>query len=427
MDNQNEAIKTGILVRPKDEEDNGTVSIIAGTIQQNGPHAGGQQDEEEANSKLLKMYNISKEVTFNIFQHIGPKKALPTKDQRINYLVNVSIMPCLICFLAFTRSVIWRFFKEPPPVFEGVDMTCSKFGWLNNASIRMTCNNRPLDIHATLAFLWLTLYTVQTMFQKFGMKKAHRVVGKFGFILAILNVFGMVLLATYDIFYPMETERPPEFTWFMFMTAAIILYCIIRSLLYVNFVPNLITSKKYPRDVEKHALWMCRAFLMSFTTPVIRFYPLILRYIFSTECIKKEESLTTWVLGSMIVASTLTLVIFWLVNRNLMENKEPVDWFFMGFVGFEVMAIIIYMLQSFRDGIFIVHMAECWERGEAGKTFLNSLPIHPLLTLALTVGLFVWLFIILVKPGGMVAEDNDVNFRESDKGAIHERTNLINE
>ena len=120
----------------------------------------------------------------------GPDK-LPTLKARTNFLTNLLLMPCLICYLAFTRPFIYRYFRAPK-TFEGVDLTCSKFGWLNYASVRMTCNNRPLDIHASLSILWLTLFTIQTLLRKFHFDKAHKFIGKYFGWVAVVNVVGMI-------------------------------------------------------------------------------------------------------------------------------------------------------------------------------------------------------------------------------------------
>lgn len=66
----------------------------------------------------------------------GPKEKLPSLKERVNFLTNLSLTPCLICYLAFTWPVLYRFISTPDE-YEGVDMKCSKFGWLNNASVRM--------------------------------------------------------------------------------------------------------------------------------------------------------------------------------------------------------------------------------------------------------------------------------------------------
>jgi len=318
----------------------------------------------------------------------------------MNYLTNLSLMPCLICYLAFTRSIVYRFFWRPSE-YQGQDMTCPRFGWLNNASVRMTCDNRPLDIHATLALTWLTLFTVQTILRKFQFNTAHKLIGKYLGWTTVVNVFGMLQLALYDIFSPMVTERPPVFTPFMFMTAVIVFWCLYESWQGL---------RQRPMDFDRHGLWMVRAFLMSFTTPVIRFYPILLRYIFSTPCIKSEMALDTWVIGSMTVASTLTLYLFWLANKACLD--DPVDLFLKGFIAFEIGAVIIDLYQTLTKGTFIGHMYKCWKNGEAGDTIFTSLPVHPFLVLLFIVCLFVWVFYILVKPAKDVEEEKEDGFGE---------------
>lgn len=324
----------------------------------------------------------------------GPDK-LPTLKQRTNFLTNLSLMPCLICYLAFTRPFVYRYFGAPKTL-QGVDLTCSKFGWLNNASIRMTCNNRPLDIHASLAISWLSLFTIQTLLRKFHFDKAHKFVGKYLGWVAVVNVVGMIQLAVYDVVSPMVTERPPVFTPFMFMTAVIVFGC-----LYMSW-QGLRAS---PMNVDQHTLWMCRAFLMSFTTPVIRFYPIVLRYIFSTACIKAQQSLDTWVIGSMTVASTLTLYLFWLANKACLD--EPVDLFLKGFLAFEVGALLIDMQQHLTKGSFFGHMYQCFKDGDNGPTIFDGMPVHPLAIFGFVIALTVWVFFLLMDGETPDEEDEE--------------------
>lgn len=284
---------------------------------------------------------------------LGPRERLPTLKARVAFLTNLSLLPCLVCYLAFTRPLVYRFLPSvKPDTLQGVDLRCPTFGWLNNASVRMTCENRSLDIHATLAIAWLTLFTTQALLQLASARDLHRVVGKYIGPVALINVVGMLQLSVYDIFVPMKTERPWIFTPFMFATAWIVLAC-----LYMSY--KGLSAK--PMDIDMHSLWMVRAFLMSFTTPVIRFYPIVLRYIFSTECIKTQAALDTWVIGSMTVASTLTLYLFYLANKAVLE--DPYDWFFWGFVAFEVCALCIDAKQTFDSGFFFAHMYTCWKEG----------------------------------------------------------------
>jgi hypothetical protein len=108
-------------------------------------------------------------------------------------------------------------------------MKCSRFGWLNNAAVRMTCNHRPLDIHATLAMMWLALYTIQTLAIRFNFRKTHKFVGKYLGWIAAVNVGGMVLMSVYDLFVPMETDRPNIFGPIMVATALLVSSCVFMS------------------------------------------------------------------------------------------------------------------------------------------------------------------------------------------------------
>jgi hypothetical protein len=135
----------------------------------------------------------------------GPKERLPAFKDRVKFIVNLSLTPILICCVVFTRAFICRFIAAPDK-HAGVDMKCSRFGWLDNAQVRMTCNHRPLDIHATLALMWLALCTVQTLAVKCNFCKVHKFVGKHVRFIAVANFGGMVLMSVYDLlFHPMET------------------------------------------------------------------------------------------------------------------------------------------------------------------------------------------------------------------------------
>lgn len=325
----------------------------------------------------------------------GPSKRLPTHKARVMYLTNISLLPCLICFLAFSRSFIYRYIKTPPDTLEGVDIKCEKYGWLNNASIRMTCENRPLDIHATLALSWLVLYTTQALLMKFNLRKLHMATGKLLGVVAVINVVGMLQLSTMDIINPMVTERPPIFTPFMFGTAIIMSWCLYESYSGLWSVP---------RDMDRHALWITRCFLMSFTTPVIRFYPLVLRYVFSTACIKQKLSLDTWVIGSMTVSCLLSLWFFYLVNKACLD--QPFDIFLNGFIAFTAVAFVIDLIQTIKMGTFIGHMYQCYKDGLSGPTVFDALPFHPLFNLSMIFVSIIVLFVVFVGPGDESGEDD---------------------
>merc|ERR1712048_869533 len=143
----------------------------------------------------------------------------------------LSVVPVLICFLAFTRSLIYRFW-EIGDKFVGfgnaefkIEKKCEGYGWLNNASFKVTCDNRSLDIHALAALAWLFIFALQVFFIAFRnlskiFRNSHKTIGWLGFAIAIMNIIGMIVLATVDLIYPMDgSKRPPTFTPFMWMIA----------------------------------------------------------------------------------------------------------------------------------------------------------------------------------------------------------------
>jgi hypothetical protein len=281
----------------------------------------------------------------------GPKERLPTFKDRVNFLANLTLTPILICYVAFTRSFIYRFISTPEK-YAGVDMKCSRFGWLNNAAVRMTCNHRPLDIHATLAMMWLALYTIQTLAIRFNFRKTHKFVGKYLGWIAAVNVGGMVLMSVYDLFVPMETDRPNIFGPIMVATAVFVSLCVFMSGKALQATP---------RDLDQHILWIVRAFLVSFSTPIIRFYPIVLRHIFSTECIQQKENLETSVIGATTVAVLVCQYLFWLANRACL--KDPVDSFLTFFGAFATFIVVVDIHQTLTKGFFFWNMYKCHRDG----------------------------------------------------------------
>jgi hypothetical protein len=285
----------------------------------------------------------------------GPKERLPTFKERVSFLANLSLTPILICYVAFTRSFIYRFISTPDK-YSGVDMKCSRFGWLNNATVKVTCNHRPLDIHATLALMWLALYTIQTLAIKFNFRKVHTFVGKYIGVVAVINIGGMLLMTVYDKIHPMEdSDRPASFRPLMFMTAVFVAGCA-----YMSFKGLQAT----PRDLDEHILWIVRAFITSFSTPIIRFYPIVLRHIFSTECVQQKASLETWVIGSTAVSCACCLYLFWLSNKACL--KDPMDLFFKAFLVFAVFILVIDVHSTVTKGFFFWNMYTCYRDGVSG-------------------------------------------------------------
>ena len=130
---------------------------------------------------------------------VGTRGRLETRQERSTYQAQLVIVPCAICYISFGRAFVYRFLWKPD-FYDGADMTCKNYGWYNNGTVHMTCDKKALDIHATLALLWLLFFTIQAMAIRFGFKRFHMVAGLYYFFpIALLNVFGMAIMTGYDI------------------------------------------------------------------------------------------------------------------------------------------------------------------------------------------------------------------------------------
>ncbi|KAG7355048.1 hypothetical protein IV203_004404 [Nitzschia inconspicua] len=173
-----------------------------------------------------------------------------------------------------------------------------------------TCDHKPLDFHAKFALRWLTTFAIQVGLLTVGRKIAsyHKYFGRLGMIGAFGNAGGMFWLAIYDLLYPMKnTDRPSDFTPFMFLVAVKLTLCLSFSLHAL--------LQKQQQDIEQHMIWMFRGFITSFTTPVIRFYPMVLRKIAGKECFDMHRD--KMVMGAMFVSELCSVVIItWLKRRR---------------------------------------------------------------------------------------------------------------
>jgi hypothetical protein len=280
-----------------------------------------------------------------------------TQQARLDVIVNLALGPCLICFLAFTRPVLYRAFGiggKFVDVVHGVEdvvitKKCPKFAWLNNADFKVTCDHRPLDIHGVLAVAWLILFTAQCLMIKFRFRAFHKLVGKGGMWIALVNIMGMLFLSVYDVFYPMEdTSRPRIFNLFMWnLTAQMFIY--LKS--------SYEALQKH--DIEMHALWMFRAFVKSFTTPVMRFYPLVLRYFFGTKCseLNREKA----VMGSVGICLLFIVPLSWFSNVYVL--KEPMDKYMKSTIGMAVVTLCLEAVWFYHKGFYITGMFQCHRYG----------------------------------------------------------------
>jgi len=285
---------------------------------------------------------------------------LKNVQDRLNVLCNLSLFPVAVCFLAFTRPVIYRLsggLKGGDFVDVGsgnkehvsIGQPCKRFGWINNAQFTVTCDNRSLDIHAVLACVWLVLFSVQIFAIKYNFRGFHKQVGKFGMPIAFLNAFGMMQFAAYDFFFPMEyTSRPAVFTPFMWFLS-------VEMILYLK--ESYMALQKH--DIGMHSLWMYRAFVKSFSTPVMRFYPMALRYAFGTECANLNKH--KGVFAAMTVAAVFISALSYIANLYCL--KQPMDKFMRTTFIKTAVTILVEVILAANSGSFIYGMFKCWSVG----------------------------------------------------------------
>lgn len=279
---------------------------------------------------------------------------------RLDALCALSLFPVVVCFAAFTRPVIYRItggmvggdFKD---VLGGgkedvsLGQPCKKFGWLNNAQFTVTCDNKSLDIHSILAVVWLVLFSTQILFIKFNFRGFHKKVGKYGMPIAFMNALGMMQFAAYDFFYPMEyTSRPAVFTPFMWFLS-------VEMILYLRESYNCLQV----HDIAGHSLWMYRAFVKSFSTPVMRFYPMVLRYFFGTQCAELNKH--KGVFAAMTIAAFFITLLSYLAN--LVTLKNPNDAFMRTTFIKSFVTLLVEIAMAYKSGSFIYGMYNCWKVG----------------------------------------------------------------
>lgn len=258
------------------------------------------------------------------------------RDRR-NFLLKLSYVPVVVCVLAFARSAFYRITYNPPE--------CQSFGWFSSSSGEFQCDHKPLDFHAICALLWLGIYACQVVFLSLGWNSWHKAFGKLGFIGAFVNAGGMFWLAIHDYLHPMEkTDRPADFTPFMFLVAFKLTACLIMSWLAV-------TEHQY----ENHFLWMFRGFITSFTTPVIRFYPAVLRHLAGQECFQQNRD--KFVMGAMFVSEVVCVVLYSLAQKRCRKQFWDV------FMKLQLLTFAFSLFNEVRfaetHGVFFWGMAQC--------------------------------------------------------------------
>lgn len=264
---------------------------------------------------------------------------LPKHRDRKNYILQGSILPISICVIAFARSVFYRFTLLPSE--------CRSFGWYSSSSGEFQCDYKPLDLHASAALMWLAIFGIQVTLLLAGKPSWHKAIGKLGLLGAFWNAAGMFWLAYQDSVNPMKkTDRPADFTPFMFVVAFKLTLCLVLSTYSIL---------KKDRDVEGHMVWMFRGFLTSFTTPVIRFYPLVLRTLAGDDCFDQHRG--KFVMGAMFVAEVVSVIMYVLVQRK----TQPVFW--DTFMKIQLVTFLFALVNELRfastHGLFVVGVVGC--------------------------------------------------------------------
>ena len=258
---------------------------------------------------------------------------------RQNYILQLAIVPVAVCVIAFAQAAVYRMTLVPPE--------CRSFGWYSSSSGEFQCDYKPLDLHASAALSWLAIFGIQVTFLLAGKNSMHRTFGKLGLVGAFWNAAGMFWLAYQDIVNPMtKTDRPADFTPFMFLVAFKLTVCLCLSTYNIA---------KKNRDVEGHMVWMFRGFITSFTTPIIRFYPMVLRLLSGEDCFEQHRG--KFVMGAMFVSEVTSVVIYTLLQLK----TQPKFW--DTFMKLQAVTFLFALFNELRfastHGVFIVGIGQC--------------------------------------------------------------------
>jgi hypothetical protein len=265
---------------------------------------------------------------------------LPKYRDRQQYMLSLAVVPIAVCVMAFARSAVYRLTLLPAE--------CRSFGWYSSSSGDFQCDYPALDLHATAALAWLAIFAIQVTLLLLGKPSWHRSLGKLGLVGAFWNAGGMFWLAYQDTVNPMpKTDRPSDFTPFMFLVAFKLTVCLVLS--------TYSLMKKKNRDVEGHMVWMFRGFITSFTTPVIRFYPMVLRLLTGDDCFDRHRD--KFVMGAMFVSELVSVTVYTLMQRK----TQPVFW--DTFMKLQVVTFLFALVNELRfastHGMFVTGMVEC--------------------------------------------------------------------
>ena len=102
-------------------------------------------------------------------------------------------------------------------------------------------------------------------------------------------------------------------------------------------------------------IWMFRGFITSFTTPVIRFYPMVLRLLAGDDCFRRNRD--KFVMGSMFVSEVVSVILYSMAQKK----TQPVFWsLFMKVQAVTFLyALVNEILFAAEHGTFVEGMVVC--------------------------------------------------------------------
>lgn len=233
-------------------------------------------------------------------------------------------------------------------LYQNPTMKCKRFGWYASGSAKVSCDHKALDIHGVSALGWLTVYAIQIVLLAIHKGKWHKYFGYLGAIVAFINVGGIFWFTIDSIVNPMkETNRPKDFTPFMILIGVEVATCI-----WMSFYALFIKAKK---DIDQHMIWICRAFMISFTTPIMRFYPLIVRLVFGWGCFEAHKK--KFVIEAGFVSGVTCFILHFLTQRY--TQRKFFDIFMVVQILFLFPVTTKQITYSSEHGSFLVGMVQC--------------------------------------------------------------------
>ena len=265
---------------------------------------------------------------------------LPTLQQRKNFLLKMSYMPVAVCFISFGKAAVNR-------ILSFHNNKCQKFGWYSSANGDVICDHKLMDFHAITALMWLAIFVIQVLVLIWKKPKWHKYFGRLGMVGAFVTVGGMFWIAIQDMFHPIEdTDRPPHFTKFMVIVAATMMIFLIMS-------TYALMKKK--RDIDQHMIWIFRSFVTSFSTPMVRLYPLLLRVALGQSCLDMNRHR---IAIESVFVSKLTIVLVYVIAQRYTQPK-----FWDMYMKFQFVTMMLSIFENFRyaseHGSFLSGMVQC--------------------------------------------------------------------